>query len=124
MREAFNFETGQGIPHLHGIFEKWLEEYEEPSSVDLCGERIPDGAKIRCKHLETMVQWVCSRKSQSGTSQGQSGRWGEKDGGGGLVRKQAVCSGVYQQVRIITKTENIMTREGKHMVFITYFQIK
>lgn len=40
------------------------------------------------------------------------------------MRKQAVCRGVYQQVRIMTKTENIITREGKHMVFITHFQIK
>lgn len=50
MRGTFNFETRQGIPHLRVIFEKWLEEYEETSPVDLCGERIPDGAKIRCKH--------------------------------------------------------------------------
>lgn len=40
------------------------------------------------------------------------------------MRKQAVRSGVYQQARIITKTENIIPREGKHMVFITHFQIK
>lgn len=41
------------------------------------------------------------------------------------MRGQAVCSRVYQQVRIITQTENIRSKEeGKYMVFIAHFQIK
>ena len=41
MRGVFNFETSQGIPHLHGIFEKCPEEDKETSPVDRRGERIP-----------------------------------------------------------------------------------
>lgn len=42
-----------------------------------------------------------------------------------MARGQAVCSRVHQQVRIITKTENIRSKEGgKYMVFIAHFQIK